>query len=231
MSFDPDALRRDLERRFVLSTARVRCGAHDVEIAKPRSAEELIVEEDFERDERMPYWAELWPSAVVLADVVAGGGASIAPASGKARALELGCGLGLVTLAAMHAGWEVLATDWYEDALRFTAYNTWRGLGRVAATRMVDWHHLPPELGTFDLVLAADVLYEPRYAALVSNAIARTLAPRGRALLADPGRAATTRFLEESERAGLRLTRRWSRPFRSEAVSQTITIYELAPIA
>ena len=32
-------------------------------VARPRSAEDLIDEDDYARDERLPYWAELWPSA------------------------------------------------------------------------------------------------------------------------------------------------------------------------
>jgi hypothetical protein len=38
----------------------------------PRNAEALIDEGDFARDERLPYWAEIWPSAYTLARVLTG---------------------------------------------------------------------------------------------------------------------------------------------------------------
>lgn len=73
---------------------------------------------------------------------------------------ELGCGLGLVTIAAMRAGHDVLATDYYEDATLLTARNSLRVTGSEPALRMVDWRDFRPTSGVVDLVLAADVLYE-----------------------------------------------------------------------
>ncbi len=242
MSAEGLALEAELARRFVLARVSVACGADTVELLKPRSAEELIVEEDFARDERMPYWAELWPSAVVLASAVAsrrasgvsalatGGGRSdvgMRQADGPGRALELGCGLGLVTVAAMRAGWDVLATDWYEDALRFTAVNALHAVGRAPATRLVDWFRLPADLGRFDLLLAADVLYEARYASVVAAVLSRTLAPRGSAWVADPGRAACHDFLRRAAELGLHVRDTQVRPFDGGGHRQQITVYAL----
>ena len=44
----------------------------------------------------------------------------------------------LFTIAAMRTGGEVLATDYYEDSLRFTAHNALRATGREVAVRVVD---------------------------------------------------------------------------------------------
>ena len=119
------------------------------------------------------------------------------------RAIELGCGIGLVTIAAMRAGFEVTGTDYYEDALRFTARNALVNLGLEPATRHVDWRAMPDDLGTFDLVLAADVLYERQYSAIVAAAVARTLAPGGIALSGDQGRVGLGAFLAEIAERGL----------------------------
>ena len=54
----------------------------------PRDGEALLSEEAFEQEEFLPYWAELWPSALALARVVAR-----RPLTGR-RTIELGCGLG-----------------------------------------------------------------------------------------------------------------------------------------
>ncbi len=211
----------ELERRFVVVTERVTVAGLALELLKPRSAEELISEEDFARDERLPYWADLWPSARILA------GRVLETPGGGRRLLELGCGTGLATVAAMLAGFYVLATDYYDDALRFTRANAWRTTGREPSTRLVDWRALPDDLGTFDLVIAADVLYERPYATLVAHAIARTLAPGGVAFVADPGRVAAGAFLEACEDNGLRLAATEVHPYQDGAIRQAIRLYTL----
>ena len=74
---------------FDVVRQEVAVGALSLTVARPRSAEDLIDEDEYARDERLPYWAELWPSAHVLA-----GGAG-GPRSPGARVVELGCGVGL----------------------------------------------------------------------------------------------------------------------------------------
>ena len=69
-------------------------GGRDLCLLRPRDAEALLSEEAFEHEEFLPYWAELWPSALALARAVG------ARALRGARTLELGCGLGLPSLAA-----------------------------------------------------------------------------------------------------------------------------------
>ena len=216
-----EALVRALERRFVTATDEITLGGYAFAVTRPYNAEALISQEDFARDERLPYWADVWPSALVLAERL------LEEESGGRTLLELGCGVGLVTLAALRAGFDVLATDYYEDALRFTRANAWRTLGREPRTRLVDWRHLPPDLGTFDRAVAADVLYERPYGALVAEVLARALAPRGWATVADPGRVAAEAFLDECHPRGLEVVSRQTRRYEAGAIRQRIAIYEI----
>jgi len=186
----------------------------------PASAEDLIDERDFERDERLPYWAELWPSARVLAARVLA-----MPANGRTL-LELGCGSGLVTTCAGLAGFEVVASDYYEDATRFARVNAWRNGAPAPRTLMLDWRALPA-LPRFDVVVASDVLYERPYGALVARAIAATLAPKGIALVADPGRVGRGEFLQALGDLDLCLSSRRNMPYEDGEIRQTITIFEL----
>jgi predicted nicotinamide N-methyase len=212
---------RELERRFVTTTVSVDVAGHAVSILKPRNSDDLISEADYVRDERLPYWADVWPSSVILAT-------RMSKESGSGRSvLELGCGLGIVSITAMRAGFDVLATDYYEDALHFTRANAWRNLQREPATRMVDWRELPSDLGTFDLIVAADVLYEMTYAELVAGALSAALGPNGSAIIADPGRIAVDRFLEACAARGLAHVERKSHPFVEGTIRQTITLYSI----
>jgi len=121
----------------------------------------------------------------------------------------------------------VLATDYYDDALRFTELNTRVNAGSAAKTMHVDWSAIPADIGTFDVVLAADVMYEPRYPAMVASAIERLMAPGGQAIVADPGRIAFPDFIAECSARGLAITDEDVRAFRSGEIQQTITIYRI----
>jgi predicted nicotinamide N-methyase len=46
-------------------------GAWTLRVRRPPSAEDLIDEAEFADDERLPYWAEVWPSGRVLCGVLA----------------------------------------------------------------------------------------------------------------------------------------------------------------
>lgn len=174
-------------------------GDRTYRIVRPASPEALLDEQDFEEDERLPYWAELWPSAIALARYIAG-----QDLTGK-RAIELGCGVGVPSVAALERGADILATDYYEAALDFTAYNARENLGREIQTSLLDWR--TPELdslGRFDLVLAADVLYERENARLLGALVPELLVPGGEAIIADPQRKNAARFLEAMAEQGLR---------------------------
>ena len=165
-------------------------GGSTIRIEHPPSADELIDESAFEHEEFLPYWAELWPSSIALARAV-----SALPLDGV-RVVELGCGLGLPGIVAALGGATVLATDWSPDALVFAARNAALN-GVELRTERLSW--AAPELpaGTFELVLAADVLYERRN---VAQLLALLPQLADDVLLADPGRPALPAFLEGAAR-------------------------------
>jgi predicted nicotinamide N-methyase len=188
---------------------RVALGDAELTVLQPADAAELPDDGPVEWAPLVPYWSVLWRSGVALAREVAG-----AELAGL-RLVELGCGLGLPSLAAARAGARVLATDVEPEALELlelcAAEN---GVG--LDTACVDWRS-PGALvarGPFDLVLAADVLYErPAAGALLA------LLPRlaGTAWLADPGRPAADAFLD-------RARQRWS---VTTTVRDEVRIYRL----
>ena len=166
-------------------------------ITHPISADDLIDEDDFDRDERLPYWAELWPSALALARHLSErdlAGTSV---------IELGCGVGLPSVLALVRGASVLATDYYEAALAFTAYNARANVDLEPEVSVLDWRESDIEgVGVFDLVLAADVLYEAKNAAALADLVPKLLAPGGEAIMADPRRDESPIFLDAMEEQG-----------------------------
>ena len=169
------------------------CG-RKVVLFRPPDAEALLDEQAFEREEFLPYWAELWPSAVALARALCS-----RPLHGL-RVLELGCGLALPSIVAALRGAHVLATDWAPDAVRVAALNAERNGVRMK-TAVDAWARPARMLAEtpWDLVLASDVLYERGNVGLVLHLLPRLVAPHGEVLLADPGRPAFSTFLAAGE--------------------------------
>ena len=157
-------------------------------LERPAEPESLIDEGAFADDEFLPYWAERWPSGIALTDHVA------AHDLRGARVLEIGCGLGLPSLVAARLGADVVATDWSPDAIALLERNASRNGLRMTAVR-ADWRDTDAIglLGPFDLVVAADVLYEARNAAPILMLLATLGAP---ATIADPGRRHAVAFLD-----------------------------------
>jgi predicted nicotinamide N-methyase len=164
----------------------------DVSLLRPHSSDELLDEEAFVHEEFLPYWAELWPASRQLAAAIAGRSLH------GARTLELGCGLGLASIAAALAGGRVTATDWAPYAVEFAIRNARRN-GLSIDGLVCDWAHPEPivERAPWNLVIGSDLLYERRNLPLLTDLLPRLVDKHGEILIADPGRPLEEAFLED----------------------------------
>jgi predicted nicotinamide N-methyase len=185
-----------------LVTQTVDLPAGELRILQPAEAAELPDAGAVEWAPLAPYWAVLWRSGIGLARELEGeqlGGERSSARARRAladrRVVELGCGLAVPSIAAARAGASVLATDASREALALAKRNA-RENGVRIETSMFDWG-APSKLAPFDLVLAADVLYERASVAPLLSLLPR-LAPE--AWVADPGRPAAGAFLEQASR-------------------------------
>jgi len=181
--------------------------------------DELLDRMDDGPDPQMPYWAHLWPVAQGLAAHLL----EQAPLSG--RAIELGCGLGLVGLAAVEAGLDVTLTDVEPRALELSAASA-RSNGLTLRTALLDWRD-PGEVERYDLVLGADLLYEEALHEPLLALLPRLVKPSGKIMLADPCRAPAELFYARLHDMFTVTTLRFVLPFEGE--THRITIYELVP--
>jgi predicted nicotinamide N-methyase len=181
----------------------------ELRLLQPRDGAELPDDGDVEWAPLAPYWSVLWRSGLALARELA------QRRMHGLRVVELGCGMGVPSLAASRSGAAVLATDVTVEALELLACNASRN-GLDVDTAQVDWAS-PAVLvarAPFDLVLAADVLYE-RASVAHLLALLPQLAPR--ILLADPGRPAADVFLAEARR-------RWSVETKAKGIVNIHTL-------
>ena len=190
---------------MTLVTQSVELPSGELRLLQPEESAELPDDGPVEWAPIAPYWAVLWRSGVELAREL-----GAIPLRGL-RVVELGCGLAVPSFAAARAGASVLATDSDPEALELVAQNA-DANGVQVETQALDWGE-PDELvslGPFDLVLAADVLYERAAVAQLLSLLPR-LAPE--VWLADPGRSGADAFLEQARA-------RWSVETRIRGVVQ-----------
>src|SRR4051794_37573127 len=185
-----------LPRWMTFAELRLALPGGELRVLQPSESAELPDDGPVEWAPLVPYWSVLWRSGVALGRELAAG----LRLDGR-LVLELGCGLGVPSLVAASKGAEVLATDREEEALEMVAKNA-RENGLELTTALLPWDaadKLVPGSDPYDLVLAADVLYERSSVALLLELLPRL----GReVLLADPGRPAAGEFLERAAGGG-----------------------------
>lgn len=149
-----------------------------------------------EKTDRLPYGFELWPASLMLAEHLY----RIEPGHGR-RAIELGCGVGLVSIAAARRGWRILATDGDPVPLQFAEFNAAANAVELEAFQLLDWHNPPTDL-RFSRILAADVLYQRCDHAPILKCIGHLLDHEGMAILADPNRGVADDFASLAAASG-----------------------------
>jgi predicted nicotinamide N-methyase len=170
-------------------------------IVRPSDSDRLLdhpaVHSAFEADEYLPYWADLWPAARMLAKAILR--ESWTPGL---EALEIGCGLGLPGIAALAKGLRVTFTDYDPTALRFAADNARLNGFEQFQVLQLDWRSPPSEF-RFPVVLGSDLIYEVRNVAPLVHLLKHVLAPEGLCLLTDQDRVPSQLLRETLSQEGL----------------------------
>lgn len=202
-----------IHRRYQTRTETLAIGPLSVaftRIADPDRVLDEVAEEEDRREKasgrrldgddlHLPYWAELWDSALGLAQVLVHGGA-------VGCVLDLGCGMGLAGSVAAAMGAKVVFADLESPALLFAALNSlpWR---KRVRTRRIDWRR-DVLSERFDLILGADIVYERAQWPHLEAFWRRHLAAGGSVLLGEPGRQTGELFAQWIIQQGWTLQRR-----------------------
>ncbi len=202
------SLRRELEERvgsltetqFSLPESNV-----TLRIAQPLDFDALLDAAAGDPEQNLPYWAEIWPSGIALADEIMAHPDLI---RGR-RVLEIGSGLGVTAITALMADADLTVADYSPESLLLCRYNARSNTGREPKTLQINWRDPSGELraaaGTgYPVVLAADVLYETRDIEPMLDLVSWLVAPDGLFWLAEPGRSVAERFNERAAELGWR---------------------------
>lgn len=170
-------------------------------LERPASLEalwEAATPQSFGADERMPYWAELWPSSLALANWLGRVKNDIA---GQV-CLDLGCGLGLTAIVGAALGARVLAFDYEPAAAGAAARNAALNRAGGVFSLAMDWRAPALKPRAARRAWAGDIMYERRFARPVADFLAHAIAPGGVMWLAEPSRTVYREFLALLRAAG-----------------------------
>jgi predicted nicotinamide N-methyase len=175
----------------------IRCDPFDVTFDVPTAPDDVVRASAKRGDAERGYWAHLWGSSEVLARYVA-----TTPLIGPGvRALEIGCGLGLVAVVAALRGATVIVTDREPPAVEAALHNAaLNGVAHHITAAPFDWRHDPDPAWDPGVLLAADVVYKPDNARQIGALIKRLNCP---AIMSEPNRTQSAEAPEVLRAMGL----------------------------
>jgi predicted nicotinamide N-methyase len=192
-----------LERLGPLVREKVFVEEQTFVITRPEKSDCLLdhpaVHRAFDADEYMPYWADLWPAARMLAKAI------LRDEWAGQDALEIGCGLGLAGVVALSRGLHVTFSDYDPCALHFAADNARLNGFTEFKTLLLDWRNPPPDLKT-PVLFGSDLIYELRNVEPLVTFIQRVLAPGGVCLITDQDRVPAQALRDNLSAQGMEFT-------------------------
>ncbi|MFN2342825.1 MAG: methyltransferase [Desulfonatronovibrio sp.] len=162
--------------------------------------DEMIGDDPGDED-RIPYWAEIWPASIVLSEHIYESSDTIRGMT----CLDVGCGLGLTSVVAQSLGADVLAMDSQWEALRYCRYNAFLNNKKVLKCVQMDWRNPGITAGIFDFIWAADVLYEVRFTHPLTRLFKMALKDSGKIWIADPQRNISERIWHIFQESGFKI--------------------------
>lgn len=155
-----------------------------------KSIDDVI--EKYAMSDKIPFWIEVWPSAIALAEFILQRDEFT-----NKKVLDLGCGLGLTSVALGFKNAFVTATDYEVNALQYARRNYIRNVGNEENAKFVylDWRH-PILYEKFDFVIGADIIYERNLFADIIKILEMAMDESSICYLADPNRRIAIEFFE-----------------------------------
>ena len=177
--------------QYQTQTTELTVAGRKYQILLPRNLEPFIDSDDVLVN--FPLWAKLWKASWIMADFLAR--KQVNP---QERLLEIGGGLGLVSIVGCTCGHRMTMTEYNPHALQFARANAHlNNCARLPIIRL-DWNH-PNLEESFDAILASEVIYRPQDFAPLLNLFQSCLAPSGEIFLASEMRKTSGEFYQYFE--------------------------------
>lgn len=217
------ALIHDLQQKYVLESGEMLWKNYTIRYIRPASIDDLLDEyaELVQQDDKMPYWAYLWESAIALTRIILDrydfAGAPV---------LELGSGLGIGGIAAALKNGKVIFSDHDENCFPFIRINYYLNLKEQPEIRYLDWRKIDHP-GKYSWIVASDIAYEPKYFPHIIRAFRMLLEDGGKILLTEPGRRLARPFFEMLEKNNFAFSMEKHQVTLNNGTSQMIWFHEI----
>ncbi len=223
-----DALYQFVSRKYELKQTEVKIMGKEFTLFTVKSIDELLDQliekgptDEAVKDERLPYWPEIWPSSVALSKYIMEKFSDMQ----NCKAIELGCGIGLVGIVAAIKNVDIVLTDYQPDALLFAEMNWLINLGRSPSTIQMDWR-LPDLSEEFDLIFGSDIIYEERFFWPLIELFQRFSGEDTHILLSEPNRKVARRFFNLLRKEGFTI-RKDAMIEKVKELTFNISIYDI----
>lgn len=110
------------------------------------------------------------------------------------KVLEVGCGLGLVSLVLNQRMANITCTDYHPEAEKYLQLNTKLNSERIIPFFLADWKNKNDDREKFDLILGSDLLYEASHSTILSEFLERHATENCEIIIVDPGRKHINQF-------------------------------------
>jgi predicted nicotinamide N-methyase len=168
-------------------------GSHDIHLRTLRDNQQYLdldgeAEKLHINSASWSHFGIVWASGQVLAHLM-----QDYAIAGK-RILEMGCGIGLPSMVLNHRHADITATDYHPQAEAFLIFNTALNSEKPIPFYRADWLQDDCDMGTFDVLVGSDILYEQDHVELLAGFIGRHANAACEVILVDPDRHQHARF-------------------------------------
>lgn len=142
---------------------------------------------------QFPLWAKIWEASIVLAETLA----RQSPDPEK-RYLEIGAGIGMVSIVADSFGHRMTMTEFDSHAIAFAKANAVLNQGSGIRIHRLDWHQ--PDLDQkYDFIVAAEIIYKNKDITPLKKLFQKYLKPDGEIILAGEMRNTNMEFFKQMD--------------------------------
>jgi len=177
--------------------------------------------------ERFPYWLEVWPSSILLAKFILKN-----PSLFKEKlCLDIGCGLGALSIALSMVGGKVISQDIEFESLIYCKKNLLQNHLPPSLCVQGDWGRPCYHTESVDIIVGADIIYEKKAHIPLARFISDLLKPHARAYIAAPHREGSFRFFREISSYNLEATQITNSKIPFNGQSPRIFLWEISKMS
>lgn len=147
--------------------------------------------ENNDNNNTAPYWAQVWPAAKALCEVLAANTHFVK----NKNVLEIAAGLGLPSLLAAPFAKQVTATDYISDAVEIMEQSAMHNHFTNMQCKLLDWN-APGEIIKTDVLLLSDINYDPVSFDVLYKLLVSFIENNTMILLSTPQRLTAKTFME-----------------------------------